>query len=102
MSISNHVKSVGRIGPLAFESLGYEEKIQRLDLDALRSFQQMLLEGYRQGGLAKALEPSEEQMAALAYNAAGAVETWLLEHPEWFADPGGAEPSPGTGPQGKQ
>ena len=65
LSISNHVKSVGRIGPLAFESLGYEEKIQRLDLDALRSFQQMLLEGYRQGGLAKALEPSEEQMAAL-------------------------------------
>jgi hypothetical protein len=44
----------------------------------------------------------EEQMAALAYNAAGAVETWLLEHPEWFADPGGAEPSPGTGPQGKE
>ena len=65
LSISNHVKSVGRIGPLAFESLGYEEKIQRLDLDALRSFQQMLLEGYRQGGLAKALEPSEGQMAAL-------------------------------------
>lgn len=40
----------------------------------------------------------EEQMAALAYNAAGAVESWLLEHPEWFADPGGAAPSPGTRP----
>lgn len=31
----------------------------------------------------------EEQMAALAYNAAGAVEAWLVEHPEWFADLGG-------------
>jgi hypothetical protein len=26
----------------------------------------------------------EEQMAALAFNAALAVERWLLEHPEWF------------------
>ncbi|MGL5008966.1 MAG: hypothetical protein ACRC6I_03735 [Paracoccaceae bacterium] len=26
----------------------------------------------------------EEQMAALAFNAAKAVERWLLEHPEWF------------------
>ncbi len=26
----------------------------------------------------------EQQMAALAFNAALAVERWLLEHPEWF------------------
>ncbi|MFZ0097725.1 MAG: hypothetical protein WAK98_04515 [Gemmobacter sp.] len=39
----------------------------------------------------------EEQMAALAYNAAGAVESWLLEHPEWFADPAEAASLPQTG-----
>ena len=27
----------------------------------------------------------EQQMAALAFNAAYAVEQWLMEHPEWFA-----------------
>lgn len=33
----------------------------------------------------------EEQMAALAFNAAKAVERWLLEHPEWFdVDPDAA------------
>lgn len=33
----------------------------------------------------------EQQMAALAFNAALAVERWLLEHPEWFdIDPAAA------------
>lgn len=33
----------------------------------------------------------EEQMAALAFNAAKAVERWLLDHPEWFdIDPAAA------------
>lgn len=39
----------------------------------------------------------EEQMAALAHNAAGAVETWLLEHPDWFAVAGDAAPSRAIG-----
>lgn len=63
LSISNHINGVGRIGPLEFESLGYEEKIQRLDIEVLRSLQQMVLEGYRAGGLSQALAPAEDQLA---------------------------------------
>lgn len=36
----------------------------------------------------------EQQMAALSYNAAKAIETWLLEHPEWFTDHPTPEPPP--------
>ena len=64
LSINNQVKGVGRIGTMDFESLGYEEVIQRLDVEALRSLQQLVVDGYRAGGLAQALEPSEEKMAA--------------------------------------
>ena len=64
LSMTNQVKGVGRIGPMDFESLGYEEAIQRIDVEALRSLQQMVVDGYRAGGLAQALEPSEEKMAA--------------------------------------
>ena len=64
LSMTNLVKGVGRIGSMDFESLGYEESIQRLDMDVLRSLQQMVVDGYRAGGLEQALAPSEEKMAA--------------------------------------
>lgn len=35
----------------------------------------------------------EKQMEALSYNAAKRVETWLLEHPEWFGMPAKETPS---------
>ena len=38
-----------------------------------------------------------QQMAALSYNAAKAVENWLLENPQWFA-PGGPVPDPPVEP----
>lgn len=66
LSISNQLKTAGRIGPMEFESLTYDEKIQRLDIEALRSLQQLILDGYRKGGLKQALEPAEEQLAAWA------------------------------------
>lgn len=34
----------------------------------------------------------EKQMEALSYNAAKRVETWLLEHPEWFGMPAKVKP----------
>lgn len=50
--------------------MGYEEKIQRLDIEALRGFQRVMVEGYRKEGLAKALESLEEQgMGVLMQNA---------------------------------
>ena len=36
-------------------------------------------------------QSAEKQMETLSYNAAKAVETWLLKHPEWFGMPPLAE-----------
>lgn len=38
----------------------------------------------------------EQQMAKLAYNAAKAVQNWLLQHPEWFKIPPEAPAAPAT------
>ncbi|MCE6949955.1 hypothetical protein LAZ29_03330 [Cereibacter sphaeroides] len=40
-----------------------------------------------------------QQMEALAYNAAKRVETWLLQHPEWFGLPP-LPPEPPRNPRG--
>ncbi|AOV01159.1 MULTISPECIES: YdgA family protein [Delftia] len=70
LGMTTQVKGTGRIGPIDFESVGYEEKIQRLDIEALRGFQRVMVEGYRKEGLAKALESLEEQgMGVLMQNA---------------------------------
>jgi hypothetical protein len=70
LGMTTQVKGAGRIGPIDFESVGYEEKIQRLDIEALRGFQRIMVEGYRKEGLAKALESLQEQgMGVLMQNA---------------------------------
>lgn len=70
LGMTTQVKGAGRIGPIDFESVGYEEKIQRLDIEALRGFQRVLVDGYRKEGLAKALESLEQQgMGLLMENA---------------------------------
>jgi hypothetical protein len=45
-------------------------------------FETFSAEGMIGSGLTKS---REEQIAALAFNAALAVEQWFLQHPEWFA-----------------
>jgi uncharacterized protein YdgA (DUF945 family) len=63
LGMTTQVKGAGRLGPIDFESVGYEEKIQRLDIEALRSFQRLFVEGYRAEGLSKAFEAWEEKGA---------------------------------------
>lgn len=43
----------------------------------------------------------EEQMAALSYNAAKAVETWFLAHPDWFGLTPPAKAEAAAGPESK-
>ena len=63
LGVTTEFKGVGRIGPLDFESLGYVQKLQRLDIEALRNIQRALVDGYRNAGLAKAREGLEGQGA---------------------------------------
>ena len=63
LGVTTEFKGVGRIGPLDFESLGYVQKLQRLDIEALRNIQRALVDGYRKAGLAKAMEGLEGQGA---------------------------------------
>lgn len=65
LSMTTQAKGSGRIGPLDLESVGYEEKIQRLDIETLRKLQRVMVDGYRKDGLAKAIESLQEQGAAL-------------------------------------
>ncbi|MGE8319921.1 MAG: YdgA family protein [Comamonas sp.] len=65
LSMTTQVKGTGRIGPLDLESVGYEEKYQRLDIETLRKLQQVVADGYRKEGLAKAMESLQEQGAEL-------------------------------------
>lgn len=65
LGVTTTMNAAGRIGTLDFESIGLEEKIQRIDIEALRNFQRMLLDGYRAGGLAQAMASMEERGAAL-------------------------------------
>ena len=66
LGVTTEFKGVGRIGPLDFESLGYVQKLQRLDIEALRNIQRALVDGYRKAGLAKAMEGLEGQGADFA------------------------------------
>lgn len=63
LGVTTEFKGVGRIGPLDFESLGYVQKLQRLDIEALRNIQRALVDGYRNAGLANAREGLEGQGA---------------------------------------
>lgn len=61
LGMTTQVNGAGRIGPIDFDAVGYDEKIQRLDIEALREIQQVFVEGYRAQGLAKAFEALQSQ-----------------------------------------
>ena len=67
---TTQLKGAGRIGPLEFDAVGYEQKMQRLDIEAMRNIQRLVVDGYRAHGLAKAPEMMQSQiMAAMQENA---------------------------------
>lgn len=51
MGMSTSFKGKGLVGPLDFESVGFEEKFQRIDADVVKSLQMALLESYSKDGL---------------------------------------------------
>lgn len=65
VGMTTTMNASGRIGSLDFESIGLEEKIQRIDIEALRNFQRTMLDGYRAGGIAQAMASMEERGAAV-------------------------------------
>lgn len=75
LGMTTNMKTAGRIGPIDFESIGLEEKIQRISIEAIRSFQRVLLDSYRAGGIANMAEAMEQQsMALLMENAPRLVQ----------------------------
>lgn len=70
LGMTTQVKGAGLIGPIDFDALGYEQKVQRLDIEAMRNLQRVFVDSYRTDGLAKAAQVMESQgMAALMENA---------------------------------
>ncbi len=70
LGMTTELKGAGLIGPLDFDAVGYEQKVQRLDIEALRNLQRVFVDSYRADGLAKAMQAMESQgMAALMDNA---------------------------------
>lgn len=65
ISIATALNGKGSMGPLNFESVGFEEKFQRIDLETIKRFQQALIEAYRTQGLANAASQTEERILAL-------------------------------------
>lgn len=65
ISIATSLNGKGSMGPLNFESVGFEEKFQRIDLETIKRFQQALIETYRTNGLADASSKTEERLLAL-------------------------------------
>lgn len=65
LGMRSQVKAAGRIGPIDFESIGFEEKIQRISIEAIRNVQRVVLDAYRAGGAAQAATALEEQGARL-------------------------------------
>jgi len=65
LGMTTTMNAAGRIGPLDFESIGLEEKIQRIDIEALRNLQRTMLDGYRAGDIAQAMASMEERGAAV-------------------------------------
>ena len=75
LGMTTNLKTAGRLGPIDFESIGFEEKIQRISIEAIRSFQRVVLDSYRAGGVANAVAAMEQQgMTVLMENAPRLVQ----------------------------
>ncbi|RLJ39056.1 YdgA family protein [Acidovorax sp. 106] len=61
MSVSTSIKGKGLIGPVDFESIGFEEKLQRIDADVVKSLQMLMVESYSKDGFKAMTMANEEQ-----------------------------------------
>jgi hypothetical protein len=64
MGMSTSLKGKGLIGPVDFESIGFEERYQRIDADVVKSLQTAMVESYRKDGI-KAMANDEQSGALL-------------------------------------
>lgn len=70
LGFTTKVQAAGTIGPMEFESIGFEEKFQRLDVEALRNFQNALGAQFQGATLEDAMQVLQEQgLTALMQNA---------------------------------
>jgi len=75
LGMTTQLNAAGRVGPIDFEALSAEEKIQRISIEAVRSFQRVVLDSYRAGGIANAVAAIEQQsMTVLMENAPRLVQ----------------------------
>ncbi|WP_027017273.1 YdgA family protein [Comamonas composti] len=61
LGMVNVIKAKGRIGELDFDSLELEEKLQRLDMEALRNFQRYIIDAYYAKNTDQAMPAPEER-----------------------------------------
>lgn len=61
IGITSELKGAGRIGPIDLESISMEEKIQRIDIEAIRAYLKVALDSYRAGGVAEVVTALEAQ-----------------------------------------
>ena len=59
LSMASSLKGKGLVGPVDFESIGFEEKFQRIDADVVKTLQVAMVESYRKDGL-KAMASEED------------------------------------------
>ena len=93
MGMSTSLKGKGLIGPVDFESIGFEEKFQRIDADVVKSLQVAMVDGYRKDGFKgmASEEGSEKLLKLLADNAqrlTAALPTYSMK---FFATLGGKQ-----------
>ncbi|MDA8447154.1 YdgA family protein [Paracidovorax valerianellae] len=69
-NIATSLNGKGSVGPIEFESIGFEEKFQRIDVQTIKTLQQALIEEYRTDGVAKATAKVEDRWLTLLQESA--------------------------------
>ncbi|GKT25262.1 DUF945 family protein [Acidovorax sp. SUPP3334] len=69
-NIATSLNGKGSVGPIEFESIGFEEKFQRIDIHTIKALQQALIEEYRTDGVAKTAAKVEDRWLTLLQESA--------------------------------
>lgn len=70
IGFTSELKGAGRIGPIDLESVSMQEKVQRIDIEAVRAYLKVALDSYRAGGVADVASAMHTQgLAVLMDNA---------------------------------
>ncbi|RYF27426.1 MAG: DUF945 domain-containing protein [Comamonadaceae bacterium] len=65
IGFTSDLKGTGRIGPIDLESISMQEKVQRIDIEAVRAYLKVALDSYRAGGVADVATALQTQGQAL-------------------------------------